>query len=633
MSPAQGEQPPVPEPLRPLDDVRVAQVAKWIVPGSVGPGRPIADREAWSRVARSSAFAALPAEAAKLMREPPNPLTEAIYFDHVRTGGQEVYNHYNRTTRGRFTKLVLAECVEDHGRFLPAIHASIYAICAEPTWVHAFHDRQLNNWHGKTIEIDLSASTMAYRFAVADRFLGDRLEADVRTTLATEVERRVGVPFEAMLEGQLLTINQDDPFTWLELSHNWNAVCLANVVGTTLLLSDQHDRRARCVAAAERYIRNFLSGFGSDGSCSEGMNYWNFGFSHFLLLGETLWQATRGAIDLFDDSHVASIARFGARMEIVPGIYPAFADCHADVQPLPDVMRYVSRRFGLGLPPWEAAEPEASGLPFVANFAFPNSSSQARCPAPEDDDLALRSWFDEAQLFVGRPGSPDSDGLGVAFKGGSNAEQHNHNDLGSYMVAAFGEAILSDPGSELYTTRTFGPRRYESNVLNSWGHPVPLVNAAMQQAGGDARAIVLEQSFDPAEDRLELDLRRGYDVPSLTVLRRSFLFSRQGAGTLTVTDVVKFSVPSAFETALVTFASWTQRDASTVSVTGKRGGVQVDINVTGGTWHLDAREIAEDVTVGTRPTRIGIVLDVPVTEARVQVTIRPVAVAKGTHRS
>ena len=67
MSPAQGEQPPVPAPLRPLDDVREAQVAKWIVPGSVGPGRPIADREAWARVARSSAFAALPAEAAKLM--------------------------------------------------------------------------------------------------------------------------------------------------------------------------------------------------------------------------------------------------------------------------------------------------------------------------------------------------------------------------------------------------------------------------------------------------------------------------------------------------------------------------------------------------------------------------------------
>ena len=36
--------------------------------------------------------------------------------------------------------------------------------------------------------------------------------------------------------------------------------------------------------------------------------------------------------------------------------------------------------------------------------------------------------------------------LGVALKGGHNAEHHNHNDVGSYVVALAGTTPLLDPG-------------------------------------------------------------------------------------------------------------------------------------------------------------------------------------------
>ena len=44
------------------------------------------------------------------------------------------------------------------------------------------------------------------------------------------------------------------------------------------------------------------------------------------------------------------IAQFGRRMEIMPGVYPAFADCAPDTRPAPRLMALVNRRYGFGWP-------------------------------------------------------------------------------------------------------------------------------------------------------------------------------------------------------------------------------------------------------------------------------------------
>ncbi|NIL99270.1 MAG: hypothetical protein GTO62_19765, partial [Planctomycetales bacterium] len=52
--------------------------------------------------------------------------------------------------------------------------------------------------------------------------------------------------------------------------------------------------------------------------------YWNYGFGHYLMLAETIWQATGGKVDLLAEPKIEQIALFGRRMEILPGVYPAF---------------------------------------------------------------------------------------------------------------------------------------------------------------------------------------------------------------------------------------------------------------------------------------------------------------------
>ena len=112
--------------------------------------------------------------------EPIPELTEAIYLDYVRTGKQTAYNTFERDTRPRFVKLVLAECIDNKGRFLNAIHRMIQAFCAERTWVHSFHDPKLKNWRGKATEIDLRVASISWSLSAACHFLGDKLDAGIR---------------------------------------------------------------------------------------------------------------------------------------------------------------------------------------------------------------------------------------------------------------------------------------------------------------------------------------------------------------------------------------------------------------------------------------------------------------------
>jgi len=81
------------------------------------------------------------------------------------------------------------------------------------------------------------------------------------------------------------------------------------------------------------------------------------------------------------------------------------------------------------------------------------------------------------------------------------------------MVVSGRSMIVCDPGAEVYTARTFSARRYDSDVLSSFGHPVPVVAGQLQRTGADARARVLRTEFGEAQDVLALDLRAAYAFP------------------------------------------------------------------------------------------------------------------------
>ena len=72
--------------------------------------------------------------------------------------------------------------------------------------------------------------------------------------------------------------------------------------------------------------------------------------------------------------------------------------------------------------------------------------------------------------------------------------------------------------------------RYDSNVLNSFGHPVPRVAGKLQREGRAAEAKVRRADFTDAMDTLVFDIRSCYEVPELKKLDRTFVYSREGNG-------------------------------------------------------------------------------------------------------
>jgi len=605
------------------DPARVEELVRLLPESPRGVGRPIGDRAAWQAVAQAPQFRDVVRRAEKLLSQPMPELTDDIYLDYSRTGNRTRGQRVISQRHSRMPALVLAECLENRGRFLPAIETAIRAVCFEKSWTLPAHDRSLRNFRGEINDIDLHVAGDSWELATADYWLGDKLSPEIRKLIRSNLERRTWTPFESYVT------TGKPSMSWPKTTNNWNAVCLAGVTGSALAGIESRQRRAFFVAAMEHYIQNFLSGFTPDGYCSEGVGYWNYGFGHYVMLAETIRQATGGKLDMMESPKVRQIALFGRRIEILPGIYPAFADCHVGSSPQVPLMAFLSRRFQLGLKDIEVeglllSIGPSHSLFELGLFGFANSASE--CPAAQAADVGqpLRDWFSEAGILICRPLSNSGHTpFGVALKGGHNAEHHNHNDVGSFVVALGKATPLVDPGSEIYTARTFSKNRYDSGVLNSFGHSVPRVAGQLQREGRSAAAAVLKTEFTDKADTFVMDIHTCYNVKPLKRLLRTFIYSREGAGSLTVIDEVELDSPQDFGTALITFSRWKRLAPNRLLVGDGRGAVQVEIAADGGDIEIKAEEIKEDLPGGRIPTRLGIDLTKPAARATIKLTIRP----------
>jgi len=608
-----------------LDPDRVKQIAALLPVAAQGVGQPITDRKTWDAVAQLPGFLAIVGEAERLVEQRILELTDELFLEFSRTGNRTRCQKIIKARHRRLSVLVLAECIENQRRFLPAIEETIREICAEKTWVLPAHDHGLTNFYKTKITVDLVSSAISWHLATTDYWLGDKISEEVRKLIRREVKWRTFEPYESYLA------TGEPKLWWATTNSNWNAVCLAGVTGAALALVESPVDRAKYVAAAEYSLDYFFRGFTSDGYCSEGLGYWNYGFGNFVLLAETVRHATGGKIDLCDRDKVEQIAQFGHRMEIAAGVYPAFADCRVGSKPDAALMVSLDRRFDFG---WGLASKGAAALTRVrknlpevglyVHETLRNSKEASELPA---GNKPLREWFPDAGVLICRPAADKPNGFGIALKGGHNAEHHNHNDVGSYMIALAGKTPLVDPGLEVYTARTFSSKRYDSDVLNSLGHPVPRVAGQLQQSGRAAAAQVLATDFNAQHDSITLDLKAAYEVDALEKLERSFVFSRDGSGSLTVSDTVRYASPQEFGTALITFLPWKKLTPNRLLIGKDDAQVVVEISTDGPSFKIHAEEIHEDLPEDLPedriPVRIGIDFDEPVRKATITVQITP----------
>lgn len=545
-----------------LSDARIAAISQMLPAEPAGFGAPCSDRAAWSTVAGDFADSVQRAE--KMIASPLPAWNEDAYQLYWKTGDRRTGEAMMRAHDGQLGPLVLAECVEWKGRFLPRIEEELDAIAAQKSWVEPAHTRYA---------VDLNASGLAHTVAEALYLLGDHLPEAARQRAMEGLEQHVFAPMRRSFQGI-------HPDSWIHVHSNWNAVCLDGTVSAALTILPGRDDRALFAAAAEQFSPNYLVSFKDSGYDEEGPGYWVYGFSHYEELREQLWLSTGGKIDLFDNPKARKAALFGFQFAMLPGVYAPFADAHFGGKPDSALLAVIDRIFHLGMAR-ELEPPKVSvydrELPVAVLAAFPlhDELSMEGGTGPAEL-IGPRTYYDDAGVLVDRP-APGGE-LAITIKAGGNGP-HSHNDIGSYSIGLGRTQPLGDPGGpSFYTADTFSPRRYESRLLNSYGHPVPEVDGQLQVEATTVKIVpILSSNFTPQQDSIAMDITAAYDDPNLNKLIRTMRYSRQGAGSIEIEDKFDVAAPADVVESLPTHGSWRETAANTFEVDYEGAKLRVSI--------------------------------------------------------
>lgn len=589
--------------LFPETQSRINEIRRLLpeTPGLDMPG--LEDRAAWKAVGETSPAILKQAEA--YLTQPIPELKDDLYLLYAEKGVRS--RDYRVAYEGRTTRLgffAVAEAISGEGRYMPSLVRELSAILEEKTWVEAAHDGRLDNFYGRVVDIDLGSSARARSVAAVLALLSDRLPVDLKEKARSCLEKRIFQPYLTKL------YTKSSPLCrWILWDNNWNAVCNANVVMAALWTIPDRNVRAEIVAGAEAALPRYLSGgFYRDGFCVEGLDYWSYGFGHYVRLAEMLFRQTDGKIDLYAPAIVAKIAAYPDKLTMSPGLFPGIGDGVRNPRPDNWISAICASHFLGGDPP-RMRQP-LPALPFFLWQAF--AIKAAELPDSEPNSDPLRGWFPDAQVLVCRPASDALHAVSALFKGGRNGVNHGHSDLGEFIVAYEGQKLITDPGGESYTASSFGPHRYDSKVLNSYGHGVPLVAGQIQNNGRKRKVLsrILESDFSSRTDRLSLDLTNAYDVPQLKKLEREFFYSREGKGSLKVTDRVEFSEPQTFGGALITYGTVKILSSTEILLTEGGHSLKVKLTAQGKKLHISQ----EPVNAPDR-IRVGVDLEAPVRNA------------------
>ena len=507
------------------------------------------DPAVWQKIAADPAFAdmrrQLEERAQRYRQEPIGTIPFSLYRLFDTTGNRMCYEDVYFERRGRLDTFAVCVLLYHRPADVAALEDIIWALCDEYTWCLPAHlggkslqvpeETQVPDETGRihtadrahACTVDLFASETAYALSEITALLEPELAPLVVSRARREVVRRVLGPYAAL----------DAAFGWETTTNNWAAVCGGSVGAAAVYLVDSDDTLAPLIHRLLSTMESFLSGYGDDGACTEGLGYWEYGFGFYTCFAELLRQRTAGRIDLLAGEKLARIARFPQACRLSRDRVVSFSDgdpvshyhpglLHRLAQRIPDV-RIPEESYACGL----YDDSCYRWCHFVRDFVW-RDARPGGAPQPGV------SWLPDAQWFIARRQA--GGGLAAfAAKGGHNGESHNHNDLGSFLFHVGGDTLLTDLGSGEYTKEYFGPRRYEIFCNGSQGHSVPVIEGHFQAAGAEHAARVCEVL--PERGILRLELAGGYDDPNLRSFVRGFDFAQEGPACLTVTDTFAFA--------------------------------------------------------------------------------------------
>ncbi len=460
-------------------------------PGLVWPAAN--DGDAWKRLSNRYVIIAQAREAAS---EPYPLLTATQFMAFVREGDRQCFETPYFARRQKLIRLAIGEAIEAKGALLDQVIDGLWLMAEETSWVISAHNVDPHPGGPRREErmlpdaqdpvIDLFAAQTGATVSLCCHLLGEqinRCNPQIISRMRREAETRLILPF----------LTRDD-FWWMGLTrqdlNNWTPWILSNILICLLYWVEDRDRLAFGLYRAAQMLDRYLVCLPEDGALDEGVAYWNMAGASVLDCLELLRLATGGWIDVFSHPKIRAIARFPLLAHIDGPYYLNFADC--DARPRLDGERVY--RFGqymddealqtlgrsimaLHPSPWPEDTPQMNRVLDRLLFSPPGEARPYQ--KAEQDIITLPS----IGLWAGRRGN-----LYAAIKGGHNGENHNHNDLGSFILYISGQPAVIDVGNMTYSAKTFSPERYTLFNTRSANHNLPLIGAYEQAPGAEHSA-------------------------------------------------------------------------------------------------------------------------------------------------
>ncbi|MGC8782747.1 MAG: heparinase II/III domain-containing protein, partial [Anaerolineae bacterium] len=465
--------------------------------------------------------------------------TYTLYRQFEHSGERRNYERPYFAKRTMLTRAVFEMLLGDDG-YRDAVHDLLWSICEETSWVLPAHEEQgPDYWDLKpsprqrpfgahtalTREpdaIDLFAAETGASLAETVHLVGGRLAPEVVQRVRQEVERRIFKPYLAYGRRHW----------WYKAALNWNGVCNGAVALAFLRLERDPQTLVEAIEQAlEGFEAYIATGFEADGGSIEGIGYWNYGLMYYVTVAELLRERTGGRLDLLAAPRLRDIARYPLAAALSPGRYLNFGDAEEATTLAPGIVQRLAERTGvaelraLANPP---EVPRGRGVPtaklaiVVRDAAWWDGETRPFPRMAQQDAYLPDSGVIRlvGQTADGRP-------MALATKAGHNDGHHSHTDVATFIYHVDGESLICDPGRGKYSKDYFRQGRYKNVFCNSFGHSVPVIGGRLQAPGpefGGRRqyhGVVVACEAGPDEKRAVVEFQRAYDLPALTLARRT----------------------------------------------------------------------------------------------------------------
>lgn len=508
---------------------------------------PATDRTAWSSLPTDYTDAAIKAGEANLGYDFPS-IPATVFMSFLRTGNRVAFEDINFGKRYALNSLIIAECIEYKGRFLDDIVNGIFSICEESAWQLPPHN-SYPDMHGNQLlpditypVLDLFACETGALLATAYYLLKeafDSIHPFINKRILHEINTRILTPY------------LNEHFWWMgngrDKMCNWTVWCTQNVLITAFLSTQPQNLRKSILKKASVSIDDFLKDYGDDGCCDEGAQYYRHAGLCLFNATEIINSVTNNsALMIYENQKIRNIALYISNVHVDDIYYINFADCS------PVAGRAGAREFLFGkrigstsLMNFAAGDFLATKKLIISNeinlfYHVQNafSVSEILNYVPTACNTKKELFYDSIGLFI----STD-DKLFLAVKAGNNADNHNHNDTGSFTIYKNGLPFIIDVGVGTYSAKTFSSQRYELWPMQSAYHNLPTINSIMQKDGREFCATDVKYSFSKSNAEISMDIAKAYpNEAKIKSYRRYINFIKNKE--ITITDDFKFATDS-----------------------------------------------------------------------------------------